>query len=124
MRIGLFVPYYFVHRPVLDKTQTSPHEALLRVVGLAGMFWLLLAMLPLPGRTAWVGLSLISVMLYIAGVWRFLAMARRVSGTWRFSMLCLPIHYLSSVVIVAGGCWAACAYAIRPRRHNLRSAIH
>lgn len=112
VRINLFVPYYRAHRPALDKTQTSPREALLRITGLSSLGWLGLALAPFPGKPLWLAFFLLAALLYLTGVRRFLTLAHSLSRSWGFTLACLAIHYATSLVIATGGLWAA----IRPAR--------
>jgi GT2 family glycosyltransferase len=112
VRITLFVPYYIRNRPTLDKTQASPGEAIVRLVGGSVPLWILLAVLPIPGTAWWLGASAAALGAYAASIRGFLRKSAVWSGGWQFPFVAFWIHLLSSQIVTLGGAWGLVSYTL------------
>ncbi len=111
VRTALFVPYFLRNRPPFDRTQTSRPELAIRLMGAATLGPLVLAATPAPGKALWLLAAAALYAGYAWGIRRFLAAAYRSSGrSPRFVCACFLVHYMSTLVILAGGCRGLAAY--------------
>lgn len=106
VRTALFVPYFIQNRPPLDKSQTSGDEALVRLLGGAGVLLLVMALPPTSLRGLFAAGWACGAALYGLRIRGFLGAARRWGGRNKaFAWQCFLIHYASSPVILSGGLW-------------------
>lgn len=111
VRTSLFVPYYLKkRRPALDRVQSSPAEAMLRMSGLLGLFFLAVPVFGVSPLGLWLVLSLVCMCGYLYGVRDFLKAARRWSNGVKFPIQAFFIHYMSTVAIACGGAVGLLSY--------------
>jgi len=105
VRTALFVPYYIQHNPPFDKVQTTPLEAMLRLVGASVLLFAVMAIVGVPPRMVWSIAAVVCAGGYACGTLRFLVTAKRVSRSIRFTVQVFLIHYSTTLAIVLGGVW-------------------
>jgi len=118
VRASLFVPYYIQKRPALDKAQSSPQEALLRMLAAAVPPLVVLGFLPVPLGSMALGAAALALVLYAWGARRFIVAAAAESASVGFAAKALAVHYLTSLVITAGGIWGLFRYVTSSNPEN------
>lgn len=103
VRVRLFVPYTLRNRPSADRAQTTPGEGALRMAPPSSAA--LLAAAAVPSRAQWLFLAaaLAVVAVYLVSLRGFIQTAWHVSGSWRFALLCVPLHWCQSLAVPVGG---------------------
>ena len=122
VRVSLFVPYYIQKRPALDKAQSSPQEGLLRMLGTAVPALAVLGFLPVPFGSVALGATALVLVLYIWDARPFIIAAAAESTSACFAAKALGVHYLTSLVITAGGIWGLLRYVTGSNPENHANA--
>lgn len=107
VRTSLFVPYALKFRPPMDPTQVSEGEALVRLTGAGPLVFLAIAAVPAP-LPVWMRLGALlgafaGLGIYAERIRDFLGACRKWSGSSLFAVQAFGLHYLTSLVILAGG---------------------
>ncbi len=124
VRTSLFVPYSLTHRPRLEEVQSSPAEAMLRILGVAsGALAGGSLLLPPPVRWVAIGLAGAGLAGYAWAVSGLLRRAWRESRRASFVARFFAVHYISSVVIVLAAGIATVRWLVAGPSQELLSPI-